>query len=77
MAWLIRRILVGDSGRTMAQGQMPPIRGKNWNPSTPLVFINPLPAEAAKSEILRFAAERHDGHIQLISAVWEFVHRDE
>ena len=77
MAWLIRRILVGDSGRTMAQGQMPPIHGKNWNPSTPLVFINPLPAEAAKSEILRFAAERHDGHIQLISAVWEFVHRNE
>ena len=77
MAWLIRKALLGEAGRSMAQGQMPPIRGKDWNPQSPLIFPNPLPAEAAKSEILRFAAERHDGHLQLISAVWEFVHRDE
>ena len=77
MAWLIRKALLGEAGRSMAQGQMPPIRGKDWNPQSPLTFPNPLPAEAAKSEILRFAAERHDGHLQLISAVWEFVHRDE
>ena len=77
MAWLIRKALLGEAGRSMAQGQMPPIRGKDWNPQSPLTFPNPLPAGAAKSEILRFAAERHDGHLQLISAVWEFVHRDE
>ena len=77
MAWLIRKALLGEAGRSMAQGQMPPIRGKDWNPQSPLTFPNPLPAEAAKSEIFRFAAERHDGHLQLISAVWEFVHRDE
>lgn len=77
MAWLIRGAVLGEAGRSMAQGQMPPIRGKDWNPQSPLTFPNPLPAEAAKSEILRFAAERHDGHLQLISAVWEFVHRDE
>ena len=61
----------------MTQGQMPPIRGKNWRPDSPLHFVNSLPADAAKSELLRFAAERHDGHLQLIAAVWDFVHRDE
>ena len=61
----------------MTQGQMPPIRGKNWRPDAALHFVNSLPADAAKSELLRFAAERHDGHLQLIAAVWDFVHRDE
>ena len=61
----------------MTQGQMPPIRGKNWRPDSALHFVNSLPADAAKSELLRFAAERHDGHLQLIAAVWDFVHRDE
>ena len=61
----------------MTQGQMPPIRGKNWRPDSPIDFVNSLPADAAKSELLRFAAERHDGHLQLIAAVWDFVHRDE
>lgn len=61
----------------MIQGQIPPIRGKNWRPDSPLHFVNSLPADAAKSELLRFAAERHDGHLQLIAAVWDFVHRDE
>ena len=61
----------------MTQGQMPPIRGKNWSPDSALQFVNSLPADAAKSEVLRFAAERHDGHLQLIAAVWDFVHRDE
>ena len=61
----------------MTQGQIPPIRGKNWRPDGALEFVNSLPADAAKSELLRFAAERHDGHLQLIAAVWDFVHRDE
>jgi len=61
----------------MTQGEMPPIRGRNWRPDSALQFVNALPADAAKSELLRFAAERHDGHLQLIAAVWDFVHRDE
>ena len=61
----------------MTQGQMPPIRGANWRPNSPLSFTNNLPADAAKTELLRFAAERHDGHLQLIGAVWDFVHRGE
>ena len=61
----------------MAQGQLPKIRGINWTPKSELEFINSLPADAAKSELLRFTAERHDGHLQLVAAVWDFVHRDE
>ena len=61
----------------MSQGQLPPIRGSSWSPENPLEFNNPLPSDAAKSEILRFTAERHDGHLQLVAAVWDFVHRDE
>ena len=61
----------------MTQGQIPPIRGANWRPNSPLIFTNSLPADAAKTELLRFAAERHDGHLQLIGAVWDFVHRGE
>ena len=59
----------------MTQGQLPPIRGLQWAPEKALQFINPLPADAAKSELLRFTAERHDGHLQLVGAVWDFVHR--
>ena len=61
----------------MTQGQLPTIRGKEWAPSSMLEFVNPLPADAAKNELLRFTAERHDGHLQLVAAVWDFVHRDE
>ena len=61
----------------MTQGQLPPIRGLQWTPEKALQFINSLPADAAKSELLRFTAERHDGHLQLVGAVWDFVHREE
>ena len=61
----------------MTQGQLPPIRGLQWRPEKPLQFLNSLPADAAKTELLRFTAERHDGHLQLVGAVWDFVHRDE
>ncbi|MEL0101086.1 MAG: thiamine pyrophosphate-dependent enzyme [Euryarchaeota archaeon] len=57
----------------MSQGELPTIRGKNWHPSEPLDFSTLLPADAAKAEILRFTAERHDGHLQLVGAVWDYV----
>jgi hypothetical protein len=57
----------------MSQGELPTIRGKNWNPKKPLDFSNSLPVDAAKSEVLRFTAERHDGHLQLVAAVWDYV----
>ena len=61
----------------MTQGQLPTIRGTDWIGESPLEFTNTLPADAAKGELLRFTAERHDGHLQLIGAVWDFVHRGE
>jgi len=57
----------------MSQGELPTIRGKNWHPSEPLIFSTSLPTDAAKAELLRFTAERHDGHLQLVGAVWDYV----
>ena len=61
----------------MSQASMPTIRGKGWTGSTPIEFANPLPADAAHGELLRFIAERHDGHLLLVGAVWDYVIRDE
>ncbi|MDP6869143.1 MAG: thiamine pyrophosphate-dependent enzyme, partial [Candidatus Poseidoniaceae archaeon] len=69
--------LLALMGRDMSQGQLPEIRGSDWRASEPLVFSNPLPADAARSEILRFVAERHDGHLQLVATVWDFVNDGE
>ena len=57
----------------MVQGELPTIRGKDWSPKSPIEFSNPLPADAAKAEVLRYTAERHDGHLQLVGAVWDYV----
>ena len=57
----------------MVQGELPTIRGKDWSPKSPIDFSNPLPADAAKTEVLRYTAERHDGHLQLVGAVWDYV----
>ncbi len=61
----------------MGQGQLPEIRGANWRPTSELKFQAPLPVEVAHNELLRFTAERHDGHLQLVGAVWDFLVRDE
>ena len=33
-------------------------QGKDWSPKSPIEFSNPLPADAAKTEVLRYTAER-------------------
>ncbi len=57
----------------MAQGIHPPIHGSEWNPQEVFAFVSDLPAAAARTEVLRFVAERHDGHLQLIAAAWDHV----
>ncbi len=57
----------------MAQGNLPPIHGADWKPENPLSFVSNLPTDAARTEVLRFIAERHDGHLQLIAAAWDHV----
>jgi len=60
----------------LSQGNLPEIRGLDWNPEQPLNFVRPIPQEAARAEILRFVSERHDGHLQLVAAVWNHVADD-
>ncbi len=54
----------------MAQGDLPPIRGASWRPESTLTFVAPLPAAAARSELLRFIGERHPGHLLLVAEAW-------
>ncbi len=54
----------------MAQGDLPPIRGASWRPDTVLSFAGPLPAAAARAEVLRFIGERHPGHLLLVAESW-------
>ena len=64
-------------GRTMSQGDLPVIHGANWTPSEPLNFSQPLHADAARKEILRFVAQRHDGHLFLVANVWDVLIENE
>lgn len=60
----------------MVQGQRPTIYGEDWAPTAPVTFQHPLPVDAARTEIFRYIAERHDGKLQLIASIWDHVIRD-
>jgi len=55
------------------QSEMPPIYGADWTPRIHLEFTFPLAAREARSEILRFIAEKHDGHLRVVAFVWDEV----
>ena len=50
----------------MTQGQLPPIRGAQWRPKSPLEFVNSLPADAAKGELLRLQLKDTTGTYNLL-----------
>ena len=54
----------------MAQGDLPRIHGSGWKPSAPLTFVAPLVADAARAELLRFIAERHEGLLPVAVDAW-------
>lgn len=54
----------------MAQGDLPRIHGSGWKPSGPLSFVAPLVADAARAELLRFMAERHQGLLPVAVDAW-------
>ena len=64
-------------GQTMSQGDLPVIHGTDWAPKEALVFSQPLLADAARTEILRFVAQRHDGHLFLVANVWDVLIENE
>ena len=64
-------------GQAMSQGDLPVIFGADWAPAEPLGFSQPLHADAARREILRFVAQRHDGHLFLVANVWDVLIENE
>jgi 2-oxoisovalerate dehydrogenase E1 component len=57
----------------MEQGDLPVIHGAEWRPQAPLEFVQQLHADAARSEVLRFVTQRHDGHLFLVATVWDHM----
>lgn len=57
----------------MSQGDLPEIFGLRWEPETPLEFVQPLPKDAARSEVLAFVAQRHDPHLFLVANIWDHL----
>ena len=53
------------------QSNLPTLWGKNWTPTSPLVFSKSLKSIDVRRELLRFIAERHDGHLSFISSLWD------
>ena len=56
------------------QGELTPIRGGEWRPRRHLDFYQSIESENVRKELLRFGAERHDGHLRLIDHVWSEIY---
>ena len=54
----------------MTQSELPKIWGVDWKPRTHLDFSMDVSMDDLKDELIRFIAERHDGHLRLIG--WLF-----
>ncbi|MEC9211751.1 MAG: thiamine pyrophosphate-dependent enzyme, partial [Candidatus Thermoplasmatota archaeon] len=57
----------------MSQGDLPEIFGLTWRPDAPLDFFQPLPKDAARSEVLTFLAQQHDAHLFLVANIWDHI----
>jgi len=63
-------------GGVMTQGAQPMIHGAEWTPSEALTFTQPLLFDAARAEVMRFFAERHEGHVFLAANIWDHLDVD-
>jgi len=54
-----------------SQSDLSVIWGAGWRPAHVLEFSKPLQSEAARAELLRFFAERHDGHLIAVATCWD------
>ena len=55
----------------MSQDALPPIWGADWRPRAHLDFVEDISPAQARMELLRFIAERHDGHLRLAGWLWD------
>ena len=69
--------LEDKSGGPVSQQDLPPLWGGGWRPKRPLEFSSPLPQETARSELMRFLVERHDGHIESAFECWNSLNPPE
>ena len=60
----------------MTQSQLPHLWGADWKPKTHLDFVNDIEMSDLKDEVIRFIAERHDGHLRLVSWIFDEVAED-
>ena len=56
------------------QGELTPIRGGEWRPRRHLDFYQSIDSEFVRRELLRFVAERHDGHLRLVDHIWSEIY---
>ena len=52
------------------QSILPKIWGSGWKPEIPLEFPQKVSIESVRDELLGFIAERHDGHLDVVSDCW-------
>ncbi|MDP6907113.1 MAG: transketolase C-terminal domain-containing protein [Candidatus Thalassarchaeaceae archaeon] len=57
----------------MGQTDLPNLWGENWKPRVHLDFSKPIQRDMVKSELIRFIAERHDGHLRLIGWLFDEI----
>ena len=57
----------------MSQGDLPNLWGETWKPRAHLDLVNPVAKDDVKTELTRFFAERHDGHLRLVSWLFDEV----
>lgn len=56
-----------------SQIDLPPIHASKWQPANALIFSSTLDSEEVRSELLRFVAERHDGHLEVVAKCWDAI----
>jgi len=52
------------------QSLLPKIWGSGWKPESPLEFPQRVASRHVRDELLGFIAERHDGHLGMVSDCW-------
>ena len=62
---------VNEKENELLRSNTPKIWGKGWIPTNALDFPSKLESKTAKSSLLEFVAERHDGHLTSVSECWD------
>ena len=58
------------------QGEMNPVPGAEWRPRRHLDFHHSISSQNVRDDLLRFIAERHDGHLRLVAHLWDETYPD-